>query len=146
MRSPGTCTGSSHEQSPMMLPAYAELHCRSNFSFLTGASHPEELVGRALELGYTGLALTDECSVAGVVRAHTEMKDWPSEQRERFRFIVGSEFDVQADGTTPGCRLVLLAQTREGYGNLSEMITLARLRCDKGYYRVGVRDFDAPEP
>ncbi|HEV8311442.1 MAG TPA: error-prone DNA polymerase [Burkholderiaceae bacterium] len=127
-----------------MLPAYAELHCRSNFSFLTGASHPEELVRRALELGYTGLALTDECSVAGVVRAHTEMKDWPSEQRERLRFIVGSEFDVQGDGATPGCRLVLLAQSREGYGNLSELITLARLRCEKGHYRVGVRDFDAP--
>jgi error-prone DNA polymerase len=129
---------------PAHLPAYAELHCRSNFSFLTGASHPEELVKRALELGYSGLALTDECSVAGVVRAHTEMKDWPSEQRERLRFIVGSEFDVQADGATPGCRLVLLAQTREGYGNLSELITLARLRCEKGQYRVGVRDFDAP--
>src|SRR5438093_609074 len=169
MRSPGTCTDSLHEQAPgrpklanapsggsevaqrpsvgalMMLPAYAELHCRSNFSFLTGASHPEELVRRALDLGYTGLALTDECSVAGVVRAHTEMKDWPSEQRERLRFIVGSEFDVQGDGATPGCRLVLLAQSREGYGNLSELITLARLRCEKGHYRVGVRDLDAPE-
>ena len=57
-----------------MLPAYAELHCRSNFSFLTGASHPEELLARAAELGYEALALTDECSVAGVVRAHEELK------------------------------------------------------------------------
>src|SRR5436189_218591 len=118
-------------------PAYAELHCRSNFSFLTGASHPRELVQRALELGYAGLALTDECSVAGVVRAHSEIKGWPPAVRERFRFIVGSEFDVQADGETPGCRLVLLARNRDGYGNLSELITLARLRCDKGHYRVG---------
>lgn len=125
-------------------PAYAELHCRSNFSFLTGASHPEELVRRALELRYAGLAITDECSVAGVVRAHTEMKSWPKEIRERFRFIVGSEFDVQGDGATPGCRLVLLAQTREGYGNLCELITLARLRADKGHYRIDVRDFEAP--
>jgi error-prone DNA polymerase len=58
------------------LPDYAELHCRSNFSFLTGASHPQELVRRARELGYAGLALTDECSLAGVVRAHMEMRDW----------------------------------------------------------------------
>ncbi|MFN9746788.1 MAG: PHP domain-containing protein, partial [Betaproteobacteria bacterium] len=54
------------------LPAYAELHCRSNFSFLSGASHPEELVARAQALGYGALALTDECSLAGVVRAHAE--------------------------------------------------------------------------
>ena len=47
---------------------YVELHCKSNFSFLTGASHPDELVERASELGYRGLALTDESSIAGVVR------------------------------------------------------------------------------
>lgn len=126
------------------LPPYAELHCRSNFSFLTGASHPQELVQRAWELGYAGLALTDECTVAGVVRAHAEMRGWPAEARERFRFIVGSEFAVEGSGDTPGCRLVLLAQTREGYGNLCELITLARLRCEKGSYRLDVRDLDAP--
>ena len=53
---------------------YAELHCLSNFTFLRGASHPEELIERAAELGYAGLALTDECSVAGVVRAHAEAR------------------------------------------------------------------------
>ena len=52
------------------LPAYAELHCISNFSFLRGASHAEELVARAVQLGYTALAITDECSFAGSVRAH----------------------------------------------------------------------------
>ena len=51
------------------LPGYAELHCLSNFSFQRGASHPQELVTRAAKLGYQALALTDECSVAGVVRA-----------------------------------------------------------------------------
>ena len=56
------------------LPAYAELHCRSNFSFLVGASHPQELVARAAQLGYAAIAITDECSVAGVVRAHEEAK------------------------------------------------------------------------
>ena len=57
------------------LPGYAELHCRSNFSFLTGASHPEELVERAAALGYAALAITDECSLAGVVRAHVEARE-----------------------------------------------------------------------
>jgi hypothetical protein len=57
-----------------MQPSYAELHCLSNFSFLRAASHPEELVERALALGYTGLAITDECSFAGAVRAHLALR------------------------------------------------------------------------
>jgi hypothetical protein len=69
---------------------YAELHCLSNFSFLRGASHPGELVKTAAELGYAGLALTDECSVAGVVRAHTAAKDLP------LKLIVGSELVCDA--------------------------------------------------
>ena len=60
---------------PSGLPGYAELHCASNFSFLTGASHPEELVARAQALGYAALAITDECSLGGVVRAHAEGTD-----------------------------------------------------------------------
>jgi len=56
------------------LPGYAELACRSSFSFLTGASHPEELVARAKALRYAALAITDECSLGGVVRAHAEAK------------------------------------------------------------------------
>ena len=55
-------------------PDYAELHCFSSFSFQRGASQPEELVERAAALGYTALAITDECSVAGVVRAHVAAK------------------------------------------------------------------------
>ncbi|HET7031711.1 MAG TPA: PHP domain-containing protein, partial [Casimicrobiaceae bacterium] len=58
-----------------MLPPYAELHCLSNFSFLRGASHPDELVQRAQALGYSALAITDECSLAGVVRAHLAAKE-----------------------------------------------------------------------
>jgi len=81
--------------------AYAELHCLSNFSFLRGASHPEELVGRAADLGYAALAITDECSVAGIVRAHLAA-------RERgLKLIIGSEFAL-ADGL----RCVLLAEQR----------------------------------
>ncbi len=57
------------------LPEYAELHCLSNFSFLRGASHPEELVERAAALGYRALAITDECSLAGAVCAHQAAKE-----------------------------------------------------------------------
>ncbi|NDA56233.1 MAG: PHP domain-containing protein, partial [Betaproteobacteria bacterium] len=56
------------------LPAYAELMAVSNYSFLRGGSHPEELVDRAQALGYAAIAMTDECSLAGVVRAHVRAK------------------------------------------------------------------------
>ena len=71
-------------------------------------------------------------------------KSWPRQLRDAFRFIIGSEFDVHGAGDTPRCRLVLLAQNRAGYGNLCELITLARLRARKGDYRVDVRDVEAP--
>ena len=111
--------------------AYAELHCLSNFTFLRGASRPEELVQRAQELGYAALAITDECSVAGVVRAHVAA-------RERgFRLIVGSEIAL-ADGP----RLVLLATSREGYGALCRLITRGRRAAPKGGYCLTRADVD----
>jgi error-prone DNA polymerase len=121
------------------LPAYAELHCRSNFSFLIGASHPQELVGRAAQLGYAAIAITDECSVAGVVRAHEEARR-QAEGGHPIRLIVGSEFTLEGDDEQPGCRLVLLAHDREGYANLCELITRARLRSEKGRYRATLAD------
>jgi len=124
------------------LPAYAELHCRSNFSFLVGASHPEELVARAAQLGYAAIAITDECSVAGVVRAHEEAKR-QNEAGNPIKLLIGSVFDVQGEGASPACRLVLIARHREGYGDVCELITRARLRCAKGQYRLGVRDLDS---
>jgi len=123
------------------LPAYAELHCRSNFSFLTGASHPEELVARAAQLGYAAIAITDECSVAGVVRAHEEAKR-QNEAGHAIKLLIGSVFELQGEGLTPACRLVLIARHREGYGDLCELITRARLRCAKGQYRLTARDLD----
>ncbi len=117
------------------LPAYAELHCLSNFSFLRGASHPEELVARAHQLGYSALALTDECSFAGVVRAHTAAKECG------LPLILGSEIRL-ADGP----RLVLLATEREGYGNLSELITRGRRRGIKGRYVLEAQDLDQGLP
>ncbi len=105
--------------------SYAELHCLSNFSFLRGASHPEELVRQAHALGYAALALTDECSVAGVVRAHMQAKELG------LKLLIGSEFRLQ-----DGLHLVLLATNLDGYGNLCELITLARRRAPKGEYQL----------
>jgi error-prone DNA polymerase len=111
------------------LPAYAELHCLSNFSFLRGASHPGELVERAHQLGYRALAITDECSVAGVVRAHETAKALA------VPLIIGSEVRLE-----DGLKLVLLAANREGYGNLCSLITRGRTRTDKGSYRLTRQD------
>lgn len=110
---------------PITAPEYAELHCLSNFTFLRGASHAEELITQADKLGYHALAITDECSVAGVVRAHV------AAQEKTIRLIVGSEFRV-ADGL----RFVVLAKNRQGYANLCRLITLARRSADKGHYHL----------
>src|SRR5438132_12757429 len=98
------------------LPAYAELQCASNFSFLVGPSHPEELAARAAELGYRALAITDECSLAGVVRAHIEAK------AHELQLLIGSQFQLVDKGGNPTFSIIVLAQNREGYGNLSELI------------------------
>jgi hypothetical protein len=103
---------SSH---PTSAPGYAELHCLSSFSFLRSASQPQELAERADALGYDALALTDECSVAGVVRAHTALKG------RRTRLIIGAEFRLGC-----GLPLVLLAADRRGYGQLCRLITRGR--------------------
>jgi error-prone DNA polymerase len=115
--------------------SYAELHCISNFTFLRGASHPAELVERAKSLGYAALALTDECSLAGVVRAHAAARE------AGLPLIVGSEFRL-ADGL----RLVALAQSRDGYGALARLVTQGRRAAAKGRYRLTRADLDAGLP
>src|SRR5580698_6071085 len=122
-----------------MLPEYAELFAFSNFTFLHGASRGEELVTRAIQLGYKGLAITDECSVAGVVRAHVEAK------KAKFPLVIGSYFKLVNADRTPAFGLILLAQNREGYGNLCELITLARMRAQKGAYVLTPNDLSRPE-
>ena len=112
-----------------MTPQHAELHCLSNFSFQRGASHPEELVAQAAAFGYTAIALTDECSLAGVVRAHRALQALPADARPQL--IIGSELQL-ADGPC----IVLLAATRAGYGQLSRLITQARRAADKGRYHL----------
>jgi error-prone DNA polymerase len=105
--------------------SYAELHCLSNFTFLRGASHPEELIARAQELDYAALAITDECSLAGIVRAHVEAK------KRKLPLILGSEFRLD-----DGLRFVLLATDRASYGNLAALITRGRRNAVKGSYRL----------
>src|SRR3954464_2352227 len=144
---------------------YAELHCLTNFSFLRGASHPEELVERAAQLRYGALAITDECSVAGVVRAHGAAKDLG------LKLIVGAEFEFRstldekptrlndasrtsasrtsasrtsASRLSPPAsrplRLVFLATDRPSYGHLCALITRGRRQAKKGEYRLTLHD------
>lgn len=118
------------------LPDYAELHALSNFSFQRGASHAQELVERAAELGYQALAITDECSVAGVVRAHEAAKELG------LKLLPGAEFLVQAPQPF---RLVVLPHNAAGWGNLCEFITAAKQAgdvIDKGSYRVALGESD----
>ncbi|KND60322.1 DNA polymerase III alpha subunit [Candidatus Burkholderia verschuerenii] len=153
-------SGEGSVLSSALLPDYAELHCLSNFSFLRGASHPQELAMTALEHGYTALAITDECSLAGVVRAHVAIEDIeaaadaeakaaqdagrPLPKRRTLKLIIGSELHLtDADGA-PFCTLIALATNRTGYGNLSELISLARSRSPKGSYRIVPEDFTDP--
>ncbi len=119
----------------MSLPDYAELLCCSNFTFLRGASHAEELVLRAQAMGYTALAVTDECSMAGIARAHVAAK------KHGLPLIVGSQFLVRAEGGPSGdFTLLLLATNLNGYGNLCELITRLRRSADKGTYRLRLGD------
>ena len=113
------------------IPDYAELRCTSNFSFLKGASWPQELVERAKALGYSALAITDECSVAGVVRAHVEAK------AQGLKLLVGSQFAVQCEFPFT---LVALACNLNGYGNLCQLISRLRRGADKGEYTMSLED------
>ncbi|MEO8497203.1 MAG: error-prone DNA polymerase, partial [Planctomycetota bacterium] len=109
--------------------SYAELHCRTNFSFLEGASHADELVNRAIELGYSALAITDRHSLAGVVRAHAAAKD------SNLKLLIGAEI-VPADAAP----IVLLATDRAAYGRLARLLTLGRRRAPKGECELTIDD------
>ncbi|RZL36643.1 MAG: DNA polymerase III subunit alpha, partial [Rubrivivax sp.] len=147
------------------LPRYAELHCLTAFSFLRGASEPQELVERAVTQGYEALAITDECSLAGVVRAHKQLREMREAAHHALReaateageadavideppllkLLIGSEFLVRDDTGMPRFKLVLIAQNLHGYGNLSQFITqLRRASPVKGEYTLHWRQL-APE-
>lgn len=161
------------------LPDYAELHCLTNFTFLRGASRPGELVEQAIRHGYRALAITDECSFAGVVRAYSALNEYDEARKKAHKeahdaavramgaeqstkqaeaavaalgafvpslhLLIGSELNLVDENGAPFCTLVAIAMNREGYGNLCELITLARSRADKGDYRVHPSDFTDPE-
>ena len=110
---------------------YAELFCQSNFSFLYGASHPQELVKQADFLGYQAIAITDECSVAGVARAYTVIK----EQDLNIKLLIGSLFCFDEE-----LELVLLCPDRAAYAELCRTITNARRRAPKGEYLLNKWD------
>jgi error-prone DNA polymerase len=115
---------------------YAELTCTSNFTFLSGASHPQELVARAAELGYYAVALTDECSLAGVVRAYEEARRC-KQQGQTIKLIYGSLFRLEN-----GSRLVLLAEDITGYAQLCTLITRGRRNAPKGSYELPDKTFE----
>ncbi|WP_220814326.1 error-prone DNA polymerase [Pseudomonas paralcaligenes] len=112
---------------------YVELHCLSNFSFQRGASSADELFERAARIGYRALAITDECTLSGIVRA------WQASKDTGLPLIVGSEVHIEH-----GPKLVLLAEDLCGYQALCRLITLARRRAEKGTYRLLFDDFDQP--
>ena len=114
---------------------YAELHCLSNFSFQRGASSALELFQRAKKHGYQALAITDECTLAGIVRA------WQAAKSVELPLIIGSEIRIDN-----GPKLVLLVENLAGYQALCGLITRARRRTQKGHYQVLREDFIEPLP
>ncbi|KAB7627643.1 error-prone DNA polymerase [Alkalilimnicola sp. S0819] len=119
----------------MVTIMYAELHCRSNFSFLRAASHPEELVEQAAALGYQALALTDECSYAGLVRAHKAARN------SGLKLLVGTELRLPDLPT-----LILIAPHRRAYAQLAALISLGRSQAPKGRYRLAPEDLQQGVP
>ena len=124
---------------------YAELHCITNFTFLRGASHPQELVAQAWALGYEALAITDECSVAGVVRAHMAVKKIAAAQKadnggqevRALQLLIGAEFRLEC-----GLRFVALVIDRRGYARLCRLITRGRRAATKGEYSLTRADLE----
>ena len=109
----------------MVRVSYAELHCLSDFSFQRGAASAKQLFKRAAECGYTALAITDECSMAGIVRAHEAASEFG------VRLIVGTEVSLE-----DGLKVVLLVQDRQGYEHVCALITRGRRSAGKGDYRL----------
>ncbi|WP_109314936.1 error-prone DNA polymerase [Pseudovibrio ascidiaceicola] len=141
--------------------SYAELCVTSNFTFLNGASHPEELMARAAHLGLSAIAITDHNSLAGVVRAYSALKEITRKRDEAQLIASSHQMDEQEDKNdlqTPtfplprlviGCRLVLedspihwiaLAQDRDAYARLSSLLSKGKRRTDKGQCKLLYKD------
>ncbi|MGE5609488.1 MAG: PHP domain-containing protein, partial [Bacillota bacterium] len=115
---------------------YAELEVASNFSFLRGASHPDELVYRAAELGYRAIAITDVNSVAGVVRAHDAARQVAEQGGTPPKLIIGTRLCLE-----DGLELLAWATDRAAYGRLCRLLTIGKRRAAKGECAIGVEDF-----
>ncbi|SBT14132.1 error-prone DNA polymerase [Vibrio celticus] len=114
-----------------MSQQYSELFCQSNYSFLEGASHAEELVLQADFLRYKALAVTDECSIAGIVKVHSAIK----QHKLSLKQIVGSMFWLNEE-----CQVILICPNRQAYAELCRIITNARRRSSKGHYQLSEWD------
>jgi len=114
---------------------YSELHCISNYSFLRGASHPYEYVAEAKKRGYQSIAITDECSFAGIVKA------WVEAKKQNIKLIIGSEFCCSHSDQQPAFKCLLLAKNKQGYQQLSGLISQSRRSSDKGQYQLVSDDF-----
>jgi len=114
---------------------YSEFHCLSHYSFLRGSSHPHELVAEAKKLGYQSIAITDECSFSGIVKA------WKESRKQAIKLIIGSEFLININHkNSEAVRLILLAKNKKGYQQIAKLISLARRRSKKGEYYLSAED------
>jgi len=114
---------------------YFELNIATNFSFLSGASHPAELVSQAAKLNYSGVTIADECSLASIVRAHVEAK------KQSIKLLIASRIKFENRQGKP-IELILLCPCREAYAELSSLITQARRRVKKGKYLALLKDIE----
>ncbi len=121
----------ARDREPVKTPPvrYVELHCKTNFSFLEGASHPNELVAEAARLGYAGIAITDRNSLAGVVRAHIAAKEIG------FKLLIGAEITL-----VDAQPVLLWAMNRDGYGRLCRLLTRGRRQAPKGECHLAFAD------
>ena len=117
-----------HSGSSPLVP-YVELHCKTNFSFLEGASHPDELVAEGARLGYAGIAVTDRNSLAGVVRTHIAAKE------VGIKLLIGAEITL-----VDASPILLWAMNRDGYGRLCRLLTRGRRQAPKGECRLAFAD------
>src|SRR3989440_867539 len=116
---------------------YAEFDVTTNFSFLRGASHPDELIYRATELGYKAIAITDLNSLAGIVRAYDATKQVLEQGGTPPKLIIGTRLTF-TDGTPD---LLVHVIDRGGYARLCRLLTLGKRRTDKGQCSLALADF-----
>src|SRR6185312_15087891 len=113
-------------------PDYAELQATSNFSFLRGASHPDELVMQAAALGHRAIAVADRNSLAGIVRAHQ------AAEGEGIRLVVGCRVELRG-----GAAFLVYPTDRAAYARLTRLLTLGKRRAPKGECHLGYADVAA---